>query len=153
MTYSNQPWNQRVGTLGDIAEGIFEQVAPLGSMIPYGLRRPPFRVKNLNSFQRNTPDYLTANGEFVEVMGCGRDGVVKLKLEKWEAQKQWAKQGPLRFFLWNSNTQEWAMVSSADMAKLVTKGKRKDGVQEFQDGNQYVGIDWEWLDTVFSYAT
>lgn len=152
MTYNEQGWNQRVHTLGDIAEGIFENVAPMGAMIPYGLRRPPFKVANLTPFQRNTPDYLTGTGVFVEVQGCGRDNLIKMKVEKWEALKKWRTLGPLSFFFWNSNHSEWALVPYDEMAKLVTKGKRAGGVQAFSDGNEYVAIQWDWISGVFPYA-
>lgn len=152
MTYADQSWGQRVGTLGDIAEGIFEEVAPLGAFIRYGLNRPPFKVANLNDMQRNTPDYLCGTGDFVEVMGCGRDNVVKLKPDKWEAQLAWdRKVGPVKFFLWNSNHGEWALISTAEMRALVTKAKRK-GVQSFNDGNEYLPIDWAWIGSVFPYV-
>lgn len=152
MGYANQTWGQRVGTLGDIAEGIFEQLSPLGLAVPYGLRRPPFKVANLTPEQRNTPDYLTGTGDFVEVQGCGRDNTLKLKVEKLDALKAWSKLGPLKFFFWNSNTEEWALISYDQLKKLVTKGKRTSGVQAFPDGNEYIAVEWDWLDGVFPYV-
>lgn len=152
MTYADQNWGQRVGTLGDIAESVFEEVAPLGTFVRYGLNRPPFRVKGLTPEQRNTPDYLTGTGDFVEVMGCGRDNVLKLKLEKWDAQKRWQKLGPVKYFFWNSNHSEWALLTLAQVQKLVTQGRKARGVQAFNDGNEYIGIDWEWIEGVFPYV-
>lgn len=152
MTYNQQRWGDRVRTLGDIAEGVFEEVAPLGSHVRYGLNRPPFTVKTLTSMQRNTPDYLCGTGDFVEVMGCGRDNVIKLKLEKWAAQKRWQKVGPVRFFFWNSNHSEWALLTIKQVQELVTKARKADGVQAFDDGNEYLGLRWEWIENVFAYV-
>lgn len=153
MGYASQQWNQRVHTLGDIAEGIFEQVSPLGAAVSYGLRRPPFKVANLTPEQRNTPDYLTGTGDFVEVQGCGRDNVLKLKVEKLEALKGWAKLGPVKWFFWNSNTSEWALISDIHLRKLVTRGKRAHGVQAFSDGNKYIAVEWDWIEGVFPYVS
>ena len=153
MGYREQQWSQRVGTLGDIAEGVFEDVAPFGSSIRFGLNRPPFKVGKLTPEQRSAPDYLSGTGFFVEVQGCGRDNILKVKLEKWNALKAWNKHiGEVRFFFWNGNLSEWVAMSWDAVSKLVTKAKRTDGVQEFNDGNEYVGIHWDWIDGAFPYA-
>lgn len=151
--YAEQKWNQRVGTLGDIAEGIFEQISPFGAWVRHGLNRPPFQMKQLTPEQRNAPDYLCGTGHYVEVQGCGRDNVIKVKLEKWEAQKKWHKHiGEVRFFFWNSNTSEYALISMDALQRLVTASKRKVGVQAFTDGNEYVEVAWDDIDMVTPYV-
>ena len=150
MSFSEKTWDQRVGTLGDIAEGIFEEVAPLGSHLRFGFNRPPFKLTRIPEYIKHTPDYVTGTGHLVEVMGCGRDNVVKLKLTKWEALKTWNKNANVVLFLWNSSTSEWSLIQWDELQKLVTKA-RKAGVEAFDDGNEYLAIPWDGLTLVTPY--
>jgi len=151
MSFSEKSWDQRVGTLGDIAEGIFEEVAPLGKHLRYGFNRPPFKLTRIPEYIKHTPDYVTGTGHLVEVMGCGRDNIVKLKLTKWEALKTWNKNADVVLFLWNSSTEEWSLIQWGELRKLVSKA-RKAGVEAFDDGNEYFAIPWDDLETVMPYT-
>ncbi len=154
MSYAEQPWGQRFGTLGDIAEGIFEEVRPLGTFLRYGFNRPPFKLARIPDFVKHTPDYVTGTGHLVEVMGCGRDGIVKLKLTKWQALKTWNKatgnNDAVVLFLWNSSTSEWTLIEWDELQRLVSKARRA-GVKAFDDGNEYLAIPWVSLDRVMPY--
>jgi hypothetical protein len=150
MTFNEQPWSQRYQTMGDVAEGIFEEIAPLGKFVRFGFNRPPFKMARITEFIRHTPDYITGTGHLVEVMGCGRDNVLKVKLDKYDALKIWNKHAPVALFVWNSATQEYVLLQWSQLQTLYQKAKRK-GVDEFDDGNQYVGIAWGDVDLVVPY--
>jgi len=137
--------------MGDAAEGIFEEVAPLGAYVRFGFNRPPFKMGRMSSFLRHTPDYATGTGHLVEVMGVGRDGVVKFKLDKYEALKQWNRDDDVVLFIWNSATSEWTLARWGEVKSLVGKA-RKAGVLAFDDGNEYYPIDWSWFSSVLPYA-
>lgn len=105
MTYSDGTWEQREQTLGDPAEKAFEhwsQHYDLG-YARYGLLRPNLNMRELPAEIRYTPDYVTEYG-FVEVQGCGQDGLLKFKHDKLEALKWWDKIYPVTFWLWSSAT-------------------------------------------------
>jgi len=150
--YSEQPFGMRLHSLGDLSETVFEQAHPLGPAERYGWNRPQnVRVRQMPQVVRNQPDYYTASNHFVEVMGVGRDGILKgMKVHKWESYKKWKKiagimeVSDLLTFVWNSDTEEYVVLSYEQMKKLVDKGRRK-GVEAFNDGNQYYPILWEWI--------
>ena len=154
MSFSGQSWENRFGILGDIAEGVFEEVAPLGTSLRYGFNRPPFSLARTPDFIKHTPDYVTGTGHLVEVMGCGRDGIVKLKLVKWGALRTWNRvtgdNDIVVLFLWNSRTSEWSLVQWDELQQLVTQARRA-GVKAFDDGNEYLAIPWVSLDRVTPY--
>lgn len=102
MTFSNEPWEQREQMLGDPAEQEFERWSnhyDLG-YTRYGLLRPNLDMRELPAEIRYTPDYVTEYG-FVEVQGCGKDGMLKFKHDKLEALKWWDKIYPVTFWLWS----------------------------------------------------
>lgn len=104
--FRTKTWEQREQTLGDPAEKAFEhwsQHYGLG-YARYGLLRPDINVSRLPLEIRYTPDYVTEYG-FVEVQGCGKDGMLKFKHDKLEALKWWNKIFPVTFWFWSSDTQ------------------------------------------------
>lgn len=147
--YRNQPWNKRFGQMGDAAEHVFEQVRPLGPTIRFGWNRPEgVSVTHMPPVLRHTPDYYS-DGSLVEVVGLGRDGILKLKVSKYDALKIWNQLlaegdegGECLLFVWNSAQKEWALLSWETIKKLVAKARRK-GIEEFFDGNAYFPILWE----------
>lgn len=109
--FHGQNWRTREGTMGDIAENVFEQVSG-GRFHRLGLNRVwadgrKLYLGHLTAAQRYTPDYLDMHG-FVEVMGCGTDQVLKLKDEKLEALLEWSLLGETRLFVYDSkNNRYW----------------------------------------------
>jgi hypothetical protein len=153
--YRNRSWDERVGTLGDMAEGVFEAISPYGRWERFGWNRPQnVTMRHMAPFVRHAPDYYTQTGVLVEVMGCGKDNLVKLKVDKYEALKTWNRvANPVALFLWNSSEREWAVLEWDDIKRLFNKAKRK-GVLEFEpDKNKYVAIDWEWVEGALPYET
>ena len=150
--YHQRDWKDRVGTLGDIAEGIFEEVSPLGSWERLGWNRPSFKMKNLSAFMRHMPDYACGTGHVVEVMGCGRDNTVKLKEVKYEALRDWNKHAaPVCLFLWNSHTSEWALLEWREIYNLMRRARREGQIQKFDDGNEFWALPWGWIEKVCPY--
>lgn len=154
-TYSKQPWGARFATLGDEAEAIYFQHKPLGPTTRWGFRRPEgVAVSKFPNAVAHTPDAVTYQ-HYVEVMGMGKDGVLKsVKVEKWSALQVWQKisrlcsmSGGVMFFVWNSSTRTFAVLDFASMTKLVKKSITSLGIQRFEnDNNEYHPIPWEWLE-------
>ncbi len=138
--------------MGDEAESVYEDVKPMGKTTRFGWRRPKgISFKKMPNNLRHSPDYYAQAGYLVEVMGLGRDGVLKsLKVEKYEALKTWRKIGNLleleiALFIWNSAERQYVTLLWPSVVKLVAKAKRSHGVQAFDDGNEYYPINWEWI--------
>ena len=102
-TFKDRPWNQRIKSLGDEAEAVYETWADRHGIGYHrsGINRPPFNVGKLPKMVSYTPDYLTENG-YVEVQGFGKDRQIKLKVEKLEALTQWDMVFHTEMFLWNN---------------------------------------------------
>lgn len=144
MSFREQPFKQRMAKMGDEAEGVFEKVEPFGPLWDRnGWNRPRSGMKGMSLELRTKPDYYV-NGLLVEVMGLGRDGILKLKLDKWEGLKFWNKVQPTDLFVWNSHTQQWLTVRWMPLKKLVSLARSR-GVEAFWDGPEYYPILWEEL--------
>ena len=146
MSYREAPWSARFASLGDEAEGVFEAVLPLGKVQRFGWRRPDVPMTNMGARVRHMPDYYAASGYLVEVMGLGRDGILKLKLDKWDALKWWNQSGnKVALFVWNSSKKMYVIVAWDALRTLVGRA-RQAGIASFQvDGNEYYPIQWEWI--------
>ena len=96
----------------------------MGKWERFGWNRPNISMSNMTSEIKHMPDYYTANGYFVEVGGLGRDGIYKLKLDKYEALRFWNKMQPLKLFVWNSSTSEWALIDWSQLKRLVAKARK-----------------------------
>ena len=158
MAYRDQSFEARYATLGDIAEGVYQEVTPLGSTTRFGFRRPEgLRFSMLPEILRHMPDFVTPT-HLVEVVGLGRDGILKsIKTTKYEALKVWSKIAKLTglmglvVFVWNSFEHQFLVVSWENIVKEVSYSKRKHGVQKFEsDGNEYYSLEWERLKVVAS---
>ncbi|KKL20256.1 hypothetical protein LCGC14_2457280, partial [marine sediment metagenome] len=110
-----------------------------------GWNRPDVSMNNMTNELKHIPDYYTANGYFVEVGGLGRDGIYKLKLDKYEGLAFWNKMQPLKLFVWNSSTSEWALIQWSEVKRLVAKA-RKVGVQEFEVDIAMEPENWALVD-------
>lgn len=152
MSFSDRPFHERFTAMGDLAESVYTAVKPFGETMRFGYRRP----KNVNfshfpSTVRHQPDFLTTS-YLVEVMGLGKDGILKsMKPEKYEALKKWNKMSKmmgllgLMMFIWNSHLNTFLIVKWSTIVDEVAYSKRKYGVQEFKDGNEYYRLDWDRL--------
>lgn len=130
--------------MGDQAEGVFLSESPLGSSEKYGLRRPNIGLSQTTAFVLHTPDFITGSGFLVEVMGVGKDGLIKLKESKYRALNDWNKKQPLMFFVWNSSKQQWMLCTWDIIKKMVTRVRRRGDTTSFEnDGNVYHPIPWD----------
>lgn len=153
MSFNSLPFRAREGTLGDIAEEIFLKNRPLGNAERFGWRRPEnISMKTLPPAIRNMPDFYAASGYLVEVAGLGRDGVLKsIKVEKYESLKVWRRIAKMldltdiALFVWNSFEEQFVLISWESLVKLVAKAKKVNGIEKFNDGNEYYPINWDWL--------
>jgi hypothetical protein len=131
--------------MGDTAEGVFEVVAPLGKYERLGWNRPSVSLTLMSSVIRHMPDYYSG-GKLVEVMGLGRDGILKLKTVKYEALKYWNTSGnEVVLFVWNSHKKTYALLNWNTIKSCVTLARNR-GIEAFEnDGNEYYPIQWEWV--------
>ncbi len=144
MSFNEQPWAKRFGEMGDSAEAVYREVLPLGTSEEYGWRRPKTTMRNMSDMVKNMPDFYAGAGYLVEVMGCGRDLTLKLKVKKYEALKGWNKVQPVCLFVWNSSLREWLLIDWAGIKRAVAQG-RKNGTQFFHDGPEFLPIGWATL--------
>lgn len=135
----------REATLGDEAEGVYDSVLPLGKSDRYGLRRPDIDVRKLRPFIRYTPDRLTQAGPLVEVVGLGRDGILKFKQEKLEALAEWNRNEAVYIFVWNSHVKEWALIPFPSFRTLCQRVAKRDGMGTFDGTKPYYPIPWSEL--------
>lgn len=141
MAYSDLPFHQRLQTLGDESERMFLEVSPLGNSEEFGWRRPSVSMSNMTPFIRHKPDFYTSSGHLVECMGCGRDGIVKLKQVKYDALREWNRHQPIVLWVWNSATTEWLVAPLSVVKRAVAKARREGEVKAFaNDGNVYFAI-------------
>jgi hypothetical protein len=134
--FHEQSFQARFGELGDTAETIFEQVWPY-KVERYGLRRPAISMATLPEFVRFTPDFLSRS-QLIEVQGFGRDGLVKLKIDKWHALKTWALFMPTVLFLYDSKKKRWGEISVDDLCIYIRQNDVT--IDSFHDGNQFYSI-------------
>lgn len=147
-TFSEKPFNERFEVMGDTAEHRF-RVWAAEEYIPYtdyGLRRPQVPVYKLPAFVRYTPDFLLGDA-LVEVQGCGRDQLVKLKHDKLSALSDWDEQFPVYVWLWNQTLDQVAVASIATVLYLCMNYRdgwpRVDG--HFDGDKPYSSISWDEL--------
>jgi len=135
--------------MGDDAESEFERYATrVGYTIErLGWNRPKMGVSKMGQFLRHMPDYYCSDGHLYEVVGMGRDGILKgVKVEKWESLKWWNKVQPVRLFVYSSAEKAVVMLPWPALVQIVAQA-RKDGIRSFKnDGNEYYPIRWEWLE-------
>lgn len=112
QTFSERPFEQRIGQLGDQAEAVFEAVYPQG-WARYGLCRPPINLATVPPMIRYSPDYITAKG-FVEVQGFGRDQTFKLKASKYEALNAWHGLFRVDLFAYDSHNKRYGFMRLHD---------------------------------------
>jgi len=159
--YRDQPWNARFGKMGDQAETVFEEVRPLGPFIRFGWNRPQgISVTHMPVVLRHKPDYYAA-GSLIEVVGLGKDGILKLKVSKYEALKLWrqlmagddmmGQGGEILLFVWNSHKKMYALLSWEEQKQLVAAARR-EGIKEFNDGNRYFPIPWDSITAKASWV-
>ncbi|HIL14349.1 MAG TPA: hypothetical protein EYG16_11840 [Deltaproteobacteria bacterium] len=134
MSFSDLSWEQRYGSMGDEAEGAFEERTD--GWARYGFNRPPYSIETLPLFLRYTPDYVTVN-TLIEVMGCGAKGL-KLKQEKLSALTMWDGQMPVWLWIWSTPKQEHAFVPLKTITKLIDKGEATFG--SFREGKAFYGF-------------
>lgn len=152
MAYSDLPFQERVKTLGDAAETVFLEVSPLGKAQRFGWRRPSVPMSAMSPFIRHTPDYYAGTGWLVEVMGCGQDGIVKLKEDKYKALLDWNKHQKVALFVSNSAEQTWVLAPMNILKKHVGSARRDGRVNKFEnDGNVY--FELPYIDLVTDEAT
>jgi len=136
-SFKDQSWQNRVNTLGDIAESKYEETAKV-SFERYGLNRPAVSLRLLPLMIRHTPDYLTSHG-LVEVQGFGRSQLCHMKLDKLDALKQWNKVFPVDLFWYDSLNDRTCQIPLKDFIKLIKNAQ----IKTFPEGHEYYAVPAE----------
>lgn len=146
--FKDQNWSKRYTRLGDEAEGVFDRVMGYHGIpvVRYGLNRPDVPLADVTEFVRYTPDFLTPTC-LVEVQGVGRDGLLKVKVDKWSALQQWNMFMRTELFIWDKQNQCHIQLHVHDIPMMQAE------LQRFPEGKPYFEIpldridgDWENLD-------
>ena len=132
--FNAQSFDKRFGYLGDTAEAAFDRVYPKHHKL--GLNRPPFSMRGMDTVMRYTPDRMIHSAT-VEVMAIGHDNTLKLKHEKLDALREWAKIMPVDLFVyhkpknvyWQAPIKQWSY-------RLSHHGTDS----QFDDGKTYVAL-------------
>lgn len=133
-TFRLKTFDERIKTMGDIAEQKFEKDAAV-KFVRYGLNRPKINMAHLPPEIRHTPDYLTAQG-LVEVQGLGKDQILKVKHEKLKALKWWSKVHPLYLFIYDSYRERTYMMPFKELIKKCTMSE----TNHFPEGKPYYAM-------------
>ena len=154
MEYRDQPFAKRFATMGDEAEGVYQEARPLGKTTRFGFRRPQgIKFGMLPDVAKHMPDFITTT-YLVEVCGLGRDGILKsIKVSKYDALKVWNKIAQMigligvAIFVWNSAEKQYLVLAWKAIVEEVAYSKKKhNGPLAFEnDGNQYYPLEWERL--------
>jgi hypothetical protein len=142
LSFHERPWAARYEVLGDPAESVYDAVLPLGKSDRYGLRRPDIDIRKLRPFIRYTPDRLTQAGPVVEVVGLGRDDILKFKQDKLDALAEWNRHEAVYIFAWHSKRKEWALIPYPPFRSLCLRIAKRDGMGEFDGSKPYYGVPW-----------
>lgn len=138
MSFKDRSFSNRVkaGGMGDLAEGVFENVYPL-AWDRMGFNRPSTPMHGMVPFIRYTPDYMTFHGP-VEVQGFGHDQIAKVKVEKLDALADWNKIQETRLFLFDSRNSRWAMLTMEELNTAIDN--KAVWLGEFPEGKKYYAI-------------
>jgi hypothetical protein len=150
MAFHEQDYAARYQRLGDQAEAAYLEQLPHGPAVRFGWKRPPISFGNMPDMLRYMPDFYTADGWLCEVMGCGKDMVLRgLKVKKWLAMSRWFyAELPLRYWLWNSHLKQGVTVTHDEMAALVSRAPVKEFDLGRAGAKEFYEIPWAWLGEV-----
>lgn len=139
--FHTQPWASRYARMGDASESRYEETVNRG-YVRFGLNRPRIHVPSLPKRLRFMPDYLEAK-RFVECVGFGRDGELKLKTAKYDVLRWWETVHPVELFVYDSKLKRHTQVPLSIITELVDRGDVR--MDKFHEGNAFYGIDGDVL--------
>ena len=138
--FHKQSFNTRLGTMGDPAELACDKVYAYRTH-KLGLDRVwqngvGLFMAQMTPQMRYTPDRMVID-RFVECMGIGRDGTLKIKHEKIKALHYWADIGPTDLFVFDQTKNTYYQADIADWYEAcVVDGE----VKAFPEGKQYYAL-------------
>lgn len=134
MSYKDGDWSSRYGSLGNQAEAVFESVFP--RHYRFGLNKPDIAVGKLTLPARSAPDYGDYEG-LCEVVGFGRDQIMKLRIEKVLGLAQWSATFNVDVFAYDSRNERWCRQPLFEWMLLWFQYGEHG---EFNEGKPYVGL-------------
>lgn len=121
---------------------------------PHGLDRAPFSAEALMTAPdtvRYAPDFKEeqrSHLRYVEVKGCGRDQVIKLKEEQLAALWEHDKELPVWFCFWNNQRRTLIEITIGSVAKLAGAAAREGRTGTFDPDTApklYYELHWDDL--------
>lgn len=155
MQYRNQTFEKRFEIMGDTSENVFRKWATKAGInfVPYGLNRPPFDFfRYLPAEIRHTPDFLCEQSRetpvfpklrtpklkfarhlLVEIKGCGKDQLIKIKHAEFETMQKWEAFTDRPILVWAFDSHKQRVSTSligsriAALSEIVATGYYNDG--------------------------
>lgn len=143
MSFHQQSFHNRFGSMGDQAEAVFDAVYE-GKTHALGLNRTwqngqQLYMGKMTSAMKATPDRMVSD-HLAEVMGIGRDQTGKFKDNKMTPLLEWEFVGPVTIFIYDSfNHRYWEASLGAWMNACLESGTR----EAFHDGPEYWALPVE----------
>jgi len=82
----------------------------------------------------------------VEVVGLGRDGILKVKAEKLEALAVWHRHiEAVYLFVYNSHKKEWALCPYPTFRSFCLRIGKRDGMGTFDGTKPYYPLPYQEL--------
>jgi len=157
MTYKDRSFEDRwKGAWAREAQAAYELDRNM-TRIPFatfGLNRAPFSVEALMAAPitvRYAPDYqeeVEKRLRYVEVKGCGRDGIIKLKQEQLVALWETDTELDVWFCLWNGRKRTLIDISIDEVTKVASQAERDGNMGVFDPDTApkpYYELEWDVL--------
>jgi hypothetical protein len=133
-SFHQQSFQSRLGAMGDESEAIFDELFTKNHKL--GLNRPPVAMSGVKLEMRYVPDRQVRDA-FVECMGVGRDRLLKMKSEKFDALFVWTMIGPVDLFVWDSHAKNWYRAPIKDW---YLRAAGHGIVGHFPEGKEYIAL-------------
>lgn len=139
-SFKDRAFGQRLGEMGDRAEGAFEDWCKDNekNYVRWGLDRPPLNLGMIPTRLRYSPDYLMSR-HFVECQGFGQDRTFKLKVEKHGALRWWNDLHPVVFWVLDSHLHRACFLSLDQFDALI--GTEATTLGAFREGKAYFAVN------------
>lgn len=150
--FRDKPYKDRMAVRGTPAENAFVRYAKKKGWrgAKYGFEEGVEYFYNLPDVIRSTPDFVITHPDamLVEVKGCGRDGIVKLKERDLKALEEWERACVVMFFFYDSHRQRVATYFLDDVLSIIDREDVQRGTYPENRAMYYmIPVDFmEWED-------
>lgn len=147
MGFKDQPFSKRWEQMGDKSESAYLNMNVTSKHDRFGWDRTPINTSLLPAKWRYMPDFISTytspDGQYnvvwlTECVGLGRDGLLKFKMEKLEALKEWADEiFSVYIFVYDSHRNMFILLPLYVFARKI----KTCPIKHFPEGKAYYEID------------